>query len=578
MIFQSLNDGFTQDLLEASEQLLAIDPNPERGHVVRGIVLMKNGDLDGAEEVLQRYVQKYGPTGSVLTNLAKVYSGRGEQDKAETTLWEGLALDPNQDNGLLWWAAIHRERGGKEAFLDAMQKAAAIDGSWRPQLWLARECLENKDLATAKRYYDYILKTAAEQPDVLMMVSGDLGKQGHIREVLDTVLPFYDPERHDIRAGINFLQAYLETKDFTGGGKLLHRLFALNRLDLKDHLMFYSTEFDKLKDSGPKLASEADLPMAATAFRFDRPIWGYGLEDPMWLFPPKRNDGKSIAILALANTSPTDLEVPAAQREDFLGRLTRSIPLYLLESFYYWTDIKPTVVLPVAMGKGPLVFGKEWSVEFIRGYAEGLSDTALTGSLEQVGENVTLRLSVWNCRTGMPVKTFERSSTPQTMGTTVLQFEKELLDHFIGSWVGSTTRFYVRPAAGVLDRYLLCLGQSLSQVLARNSALPVDQMWGERNMYECYLATALELKDAQVPRILFLAALANGKAYGSSVYDEFQRQALALVAAEKDRSSEFYRLSPLLLKVFSMNQEFAQCKAELLKGAEPSYREWIERL
>src|SRR5436305_13935919 len=47
-IVQGLRDNFSEELLEASERLLAIDPDPERGATARGIVLMKTGDLDGA--------------------------------------------------------------------------------------------------------------------------------------------------------------------------------------------------------------------------------------------------------------------------------------------------------------------------------------------------------------------------------------------------------------------------------------------------------------------------------------------------------------------------------------------------
>ena len=196
MIVMALNDEFYSDVLQASERLLAIDHNQERGHAIRGFVLMKNGDVDAAEQLLQGYVQEHGATGPILTMLAKVYSQQGKPEQVEATLWDGLVLDPNQENGLLWWAMIHKDRSGRDGFLEAMTRAASVDGSWRPQLWLARDRLENKDLEGAKRYYDYILKIAADQPEVLMMISGDLGKNGYAREILDIVLPFFDPERH----------------------------------------------------------------------------------------------------------------------------------------------------------------------------------------------------------------------------------------------------------------------------------------------------------------------------------------------------------------------------------------------
>ena len=580
-ILTALNDGFCQDVLSASERLLAIDNNRERGHVVRAIVLMKNGDLDDAEQVLQQYIQHFGATGSVLTNLAKVYAEHNQHEEAEATLWKGLTLDPNQDNGLLWWAALHQDRSGKEGFLEAIRRVATIEGSWRPQLWLARDCLENKNLAEAKTYYNHILRTAADQPDALMMISGDLGKSGHVREVLDMVLPLYDPEKHDIRAGGNILQAYLETKNYVDGQKFLHRLFALNRPDFRDRLMFYSAEFGKLQDSARQQPQGLEAPVKASAFRLDRPIWGYGLNDPKWLFRPEEKTGKSIVFTALANTSPTGLTVPTAQQASDLGRLTRSIPLYLLESFYYWSDTKPTTVIPVIVGAGPIVSGTNWPVEHICSLAEGVAAIAVTGSIHEENEKLTIRLSVWDCPTKRVLKEFTYITTPPLLGPTILKMETELLEYFDPVSLRAATprqSFHSRPSPQMVDRYLACLGQTLALTFAQNDIISPTVLWGERNILEACLATALEMESAQVPRILFLASLAKNRAYGSSVYSEFKSRAMTLLEGETDPASVFYRLSPLLFKVFDMHEEFARRKSELQRDVDPLYCEWIDGL
>jgi predicted Zn-dependent protease len=152
IIVGSLNDGFFHEVLDAAEHLYLIDPVPARGACVYGIVLMKNNCLDQAERVLRSHSEKHGEDGSVLTNLAKVYSARDETQKAEDTLWRALEVDPNQDNGLVWYAAIHRERSGEEAELEALRHVAALPGSWRAQLWLARAALASHDLGKALTY------------------------------------------------------------------------------------------------------------------------------------------------------------------------------------------------------------------------------------------------------------------------------------------------------------------------------------------------------------------------------------------------------------------------------------------
>src|ERR1041385_3783482 len=153
LISTSLNDGFVADCLEPARQLYRIDPQPKRGVVYLAVILLQLKQFDEAEDILTHTIQKHGEEGVLLTNLAKAFSGKGDAAMAEQTLWHALELDPNQDNGFAWYQAIHRERGGNEAGDAAMRRVAALPGSWRPQLWLAREALKSRNFDAAMAYY-----------------------------------------------------------------------------------------------------------------------------------------------------------------------------------------------------------------------------------------------------------------------------------------------------------------------------------------------------------------------------------------------------------------------------------------
>ena len=182
LIISSLNDGFITDSLDAARQLHLIDPQPHRGATLLGVVLLQLKRFQEAERVLSDALRQHGEDGSLLTNLAKSYSGRGEQALAERTLWRALEVDPNQDNGLLWYAAIHRERGGESAEMEAFRRVAALPNSWRAQLWLARGELERKNLAGALNRYREAIRQANPLPaDALMQISGDLGNAGFLK-------------------------------------------------------------------------------------------------------------------------------------------------------------------------------------------------------------------------------------------------------------------------------------------------------------------------------------------------------------------------------------------------------------
>ena len=248
LIIITLQDGFYPDILEATEVLLKIDPDKERSYNARGILLMKLDDLDGAEKVLKNYINEYGATGVILTNLAKVHAERNQILKAEETLWEALKIDPNQNNSLDWWGAIHRDKAGEKGFYDAMRKVATIKGSWRPQLWLAKELLEKKDLKKAKNYYSKILKIAGDFSDVLMQISGDLGINGYIDEAIELIYPIYVPEKHTPDVGFNILQCFLEKKEYLEGEKLLAKLYDVENPTIKENLIHFSKEFESLKN------------------------------------------------------------------------------------------------------------------------------------------------------------------------------------------------------------------------------------------------------------------------------------------------------------------------------------------
>jgi len=106
-IIQSLQDNFFNEMIRPAERLLQLEPDAERSTVLLAIVYLKIKRLEDSENVLQQFISKRGESGVVLTNLAKVYAERGNEEKMLEILWRGLQLDPNQDNGLGWYEVTH---------------------------------------------------------------------------------------------------------------------------------------------------------------------------------------------------------------------------------------------------------------------------------------------------------------------------------------------------------------------------------------------------------------------------------------------------------------------------------------
>ncbi len=245
-IILALQDGFLEECLPPARRLVQIDPDKERSATVLGIALMKNNRLDEAQEVLESYLRQGGESGVILTNLAKVFAEKGEADKSVQTLWRALTVDPNQDNALDWWGAIHREKEGEEGFYRAIERVSQVPGSWHPQLWLARRLLEQKKIDSAISIYRKVLESAPEAGDALMTISGDLGNNGYLAQMLDLTLPFYKPEKHGPMAGLNLIQASIQLGEKETGLKLCESVERLQRYDLKQYLESLRAQLEDL--------------------------------------------------------------------------------------------------------------------------------------------------------------------------------------------------------------------------------------------------------------------------------------------------------------------------------------------
>jgi tetratricopeptide (TPR) repeat protein len=236
LIVLSLQDGLFKECLEPARRLIDLDPNKERAVNLLGIVLMKNGLIGEAQGVLERYLQEVGPSGVVLTNLAKVYEEKGDERKAYKTLWKALLADPNQENALAWWYSIHKEDKEKQRLDDSLVKLAEIPGSWSPMAYLAVRSFEENETGNALLILKKILEAAGDQGDALVIVSGELAFRGYVKEALDSIYPLYDARRHGFLAGMNLIKACIDLGEREKGLALCDSVEALGRSDLRQRI------------------------------------------------------------------------------------------------------------------------------------------------------------------------------------------------------------------------------------------------------------------------------------------------------------------------------------------------------
>lgn len=579
-IVSGLNDGFVADLLPAAERLVEIDAIAERSHVIQGIVLMENGHLAGAENALRTGIEKAGATGTLLTNLAKVFAERGEDARADETLWQALQTDPNQDNGLLWWAAIQQEREGEAGYLKALRTVAALPGSWRAQLWLARHHLEHKEVEAARALYAEVLNGGLFDGGALMMISGDLGNNGEIPPIVELIAPVYDEHKHDPMAGINLLRAYQALGDVEEGEKLLARMYALGFAPIKQRLDEFAQAFQEMRKQVTQGIPTDPEQLKISTLTLNQPIWHYGLCKADWLFQQKPEDAQQIGFFALAKMAD-GIEGSESQREDDLGRLTRAIPLYFAEAAHYWSHYATRCYIQVVEGGGPVVAG-------------GIDGNALfdivpptmtyfvTGEIGCTGEGEQkqwqISLDLWDCAARAKLAAESGQAIDAELGALMLDLEQRLLAHLDQKRDQPLDPFYLRPSVEAMPVYLNELGQAFMLTLVANEWMPRSAMWGERAMLDWPLRMALHWPSAEVPKLMYISGLGKAYDYKSDALAEYKTRSLELLREAERADSPAARLAPLIWKIFGMDEEFNAHRRNLSADADAAYSAWLARV
>jgi len=374
---------------------------------------------------------------------------------------------------------------------------SAVAGNILPRLAAARACLEAKDLPGALAIYEEVLAAAGDRADVLVTISGDLGSTGHIVSIIELIAPRYDAEKHGPATGLNILQAYLAVRHTDAAQHVLDILFDLNRPELEDRLHGFSNALAEMIVSGaPPIplhgaSGEATDPATASALpavskvdlvSISKPIWFYGLE-PLAdkILPPKAARVRRIAFAQLALPGAyTDVPAAQARPEDELGRLSRALPLWFAETFYFSPHYAPIAALgilhpPGDAPKQPFIFANEWTTENLRQLVESPNgdglDYIFTGALRQQSGDYELLLRVWEVKKFRERKQFLVRWNPASADAELAKLHEQI--RLFMEWTPEKSGLpYAVPASPRV--WLDTLGASLGLFLAEKTLLPKD--------------------------------------------------------------------------------------------------------
>lgn len=536
VIVGSFNDGFFADILEAAKQLYHLEPVSARAACVYGIALMKCDRLDEAERIFQSYTEKHGEEASVLTNLARVYSARNDPQQVERTLWRAVEIDPNQDNGVGWYVAIHRERGGQTAANEALRKIAALPGSWRAELWLAREALSNRNLEEALALYQRCLARTVKPPptDLLMQMSGDLGNAGHIPEILQLVEPHFDATSHGLLVGNNLIKAHITLGQIDAARQILDQLHALNRVDWKQSLSFWENEIAKARVASAPV--DQDRPLKLAMLTGEGPVWLKPSSPAAELFPAKPPDAVVVSFLGSSADAQTNSGRIERQMADAQGRISRALPLFLSEQVEFNTDARVQTLVPwIAEADGGFVLaGSPWKDEDAANYSRQRAtkaDYVVVTHLKPHAQPWTVELRLIrsiDCECLGNLSVSFPPAEPQQGIPGLVQQLLALLAENAQVRLQAPAQIYQAPGGANFPYYLLRLEQLLAVRCSGIEGIRPDFLSGERDIIDGNLQLCLACPDNACTRILLAQTLQAMKRVRPDILPAFKEKMILL--------------------------------------------------
>ncbi len=556
ILLSALHDGFFEEAIKYSEILVEIDAQNSRGTIILGIAYMKCKRLDDAMRVFNNFIKTFGDDGIVLTNLAKVYAEKGNQLKAESILWHALEVDPNQENGLGWYAAIQNERGGELALLETYRRIATFPESWRAQLLLARFSLQKKDIETARKLYHESIENAGSPvpEDLLRQMSGDLGNNGYLKEIIELVEPHFQANLYGIRVGNNLIKTNFELAKLQEAKLILNQLYDLNHPDWREILAYWDIEIAKkgITTESKNMPKEESIAL----FSIEGPLWCRDNSPFAQLLPPK--DPESAKIFIFGNTilqSETSQNI-GAQLADAPGRASRFIPLFLAEQICLTTNAETHVLIPWIQTKGFAVFGNPNSEKELCELIE--KNEVLTDFVFNVIVDVTS--DIWAITVNI-IRRIDRISLekitvkckPENIGPVVLELSKGVkksLIRYTGVNEIAKPVWYTIPNDVSCSDYLLRLEQLITVVCMNQDYLEGGGIHGENEIMEGILFLNLRNPLNKTFRIVLAHALKQMKKYKPNVVNLFKEKILLLQKAHPLAGIEGELISKAIADIF----------------------------
>ena len=154
-----------------------------------------------------------------------------------------------------------------------------------------------------------------------------------------------------------------------------------------------------------------------------------------------------------------------AEAENEASRLTKSVPLFISEALYFYSDFSPIVYIPVINQIGAVLPGTEWDQVFLERMVKQ-HDLAMliTGDIQVTKDN---RGYAIHTKIVHADGSTHKDETVLTKGEDIMSLLSRMYLHATGSALHDAAElsgFYQLPKVELSMQYLTALAQSLTQL------------------------------------------------------------------------------------------------------------------
>jgi len=162
--------------------------------------------------------------------------------------------------------------------------------------------------------------------------------------------------------GNNLLRAYAELGQFAEARKLLEQLYSQQRPDWRDQLIAWEQKLDDAQ----KRYGEVTAPVEVVVMKLEQPVWARGVLGFEAVLPAKTKAAPRIHFVCGSGEAEEEVAGKVvAQPTNDLGRIARSVPMFLAEEIYLRTNARTAFLLPWMKQGGFILSARPWTRAFL---------------------------------------------------------------------------------------------------------------------------------------------------------------------------------------------------------------------